>query len=81
MAIIDICEGGIRCVHESSATDLTGALLNGTVHFRCGDTTEVSGHVIRVSGRELTVNLDRGISFNAILREQRALRGRRIHLV
>lgn len=71
--VIDLSEGGVRCIGGEAFFAGLGRPMKGAVRCRCGAVIEISGQVIRVSGDDTVIGLTRGISFSIILREQRAL--------
>lgn len=76
MPVIDVSEGGVRFAQHPNLQVHLGATMSGGVVFRCGHAAKLCGHVVRVTEDDVALSLTEGVSFNVIVREQRALRAR-----
>ncbi|MDR3416071.1 MAG: PilZ domain-containing protein [Nevskia sp.] len=73
LPVIDISERGVRFVRDQPILDHIGETVVATVQFRSGMTAEVEGKIVRVGERDVALELEPGISFRIIVREQRLL--------
>jgi hypothetical protein len=75
-AVIDVSEAGLRFAQHPNLQISLGAAMSGGLTFRCGHEAKLCGRVVRITKDDVAVSLTQGVSFNVIVREQRALRGR-----
>jgi hypothetical protein len=76
LPVIDISERGLRLVNPRRSSD--GAIepqVAATLRFRDGVTTPIRGKIVRVTERDIALHLETGLSYQLIVREQRALMG------
>ena len=69
--VLDIAETGIKYEHSGSALPQLGHHLTATVVFADKERVEVEGLVLRITGSEVIVRLDRWVPFAKIMSEQR----------
>jgi hypothetical protein len=74
--IIDCSESGLRYRLGGAPAPAVSKTVQGTVHFGCGDSAELSGFVLRVQDDLVAVRLAKSIPAGIMLREQRWLRDR-----
>jgi hypothetical protein len=75
LAVIDLCEQGLRFAKGSAGAGELGTTLEATLQFRDGQSMTVRGSVVRITARDVAIALERGLSLNLIRREQRRLMG------
>jgi len=73
LEVIDLCESGLRFAGDAASADTVGAAVEATLCFRNGETVPIRGCVVRVTERDIALNLERGFSFHTMVREQRRL--------
>jgi len=70
--VIDISEGGVKFFSPVKTFNI-GEYINGSIKFHDGEVLEVEGHVLRLQNKRVIILLDRGITLQRILKEQRFL--------
>ena len=74
--VIDCSESGLRYQLGEAAAPAVSKTVQGQVSFGCGETTEISGYVLRVQDGLVAVRFAKSIPAVVMLREQRWLRDR-----
>jgi len=72
--VIDLSAQGIRFRLDEGLSFALRDEVAGTIRFRRDESVEVTGVVVRVTGREVAVKLDVGVPLRVIIEEQRILR-------
>jgi hypothetical protein len=73
-AVIDVSEGGLRFAQHPNLQVSLGSAVSGGITFRCGHEARLCGRVVRITKDDVAISLTQGVSFNVIVREQRAVR-------
>jgi len=73
LAVIDLSESGLRLAGSTASADTVGAAVEATLCFQDGEAVPIRGSVVRVTERDIALNLERGFSFHTMVREQRKL--------
>lgn len=74
--VIDMCEQGLRYRAADGETRAVDDRVGGTVRLRGGAEVQVSGAVVRVVEREVSLRLSVGVPLRVVLEEQRYIRER-----
>ncbi len=71
--VTEVSESGLRLLGVSEYSFSTGDLVQGQLEFPEGSPVAVTGHVVRFEPEEVVVQLDEGVPFSVMVREQRSL--------
>ncbi|MEZ4588790.1 MAG: hypothetical protein R2909_20635 [Gemmatimonadales bacterium] len=74
--VLDLCEEGVRFLLRPGDRVAVGYGFEGAIRLLSGDVVPVEGKVLRVVGPQAAAKLLRGVSFGAMLEEQRLIQQR-----
>lgn len=73
-AVVDLSEGGMRCeVKALQPLPELGAVLEGVIRLKRGESMPVRGTVVRIGVAFMALAFDAGVPFRIMLEEQRWL--------